>query len=160
MSVNGESKIFVHESWVITPPIRCSQSYRNLWPPLYAKQIAIPSLPHLENECHQSVNNILSCILGNHTADRLHSVIEEFLATVIGKEIAIPSLPHREYECQQSNNNSWSCILGNHTANRLQSVIQELLAAIINKTDCITVPAPSWKSASTEHQKFPVMHPG
>ena len=108
MSIND----FGHASWVITPPTRCSQSWRNYRLPLSTKQIAIPSLPHLENECQQSVNNI------------------------------------------------WSCFLGNHTADRLQSVIKEFSAAFISKTDCNTLPAPSWKWASTEHQPFLVMYLG
>src|SRR5713226_2907198 len=85
MSVHGASTIFGHASWEITPPIGCIQSQRNFWPPLLTKQTAIPSLPHHENEHQRSVNDFWSCVLGNHTSDRLYSVINEFLAAFIGK---------------------------------------------------------------------------
>jgi len=85
MSVNSVSTIFSYESWVITPPIGCSQSYRNSWPPLEAKQILIASLPHLENERQSCINDFWSCVLGNHTIDRLETVKMEFLAAIMGK---------------------------------------------------------------------------
>jgi len=42
-------------------------------------------LPHLGNERQSSVNDFWSCVLGNHTADMLESVIKEFLTAFIGK---------------------------------------------------------------------------
>jgi len=71
MSVNGASTMFGHASSEITPPISGSQSQRNFWPPLLAKQIEISSLPHNENERQWSLNDYCSCVLGNHTSDRL-----------------------------------------------------------------------------------------
>jgi hypothetical protein len=68
MSVDGASTIFGHASWEITPPIGCSQSYRNYWLPLQIKQIAIPSLPHLQNERQQSINDCWPSIMVNHSA--------------------------------------------------------------------------------------------
>ena len=85
MGINRALTMFGHASWVITLPIGCSQLYRNFWPPLSAKQIAIPSLPHLGIERQQSVKEFWSCVLGNHPTERLQSVTEEFLATFIGK---------------------------------------------------------------------------
>jgi len=45
----------------------------------------IPFLPHVDNERQRSVNDDSSCILGNHTADRLQVVIKESLAAFVGK---------------------------------------------------------------------------
>jgi len=63
-------------------------------------------------------------------------------------------------ERQWSVNNFWSCVLGNHTSDRLYLVINVFLPAFIGKTDCNTLHAPSWKWASTEQQRFLVMHLG
>jgi len=70
------------------------------------------------------------------------------------------SLPYHENKRQWSVNNCWSCILGNLGCDRLPTVIQESLAAIIGKTDCDTLPAPSWKWASMEHQQCLVVYLG
>jgi len=63
-------------------------------------------------------------------------------------------------ERQRSVNDFWSCVLGNHTSDKLSLLIKVFLAAFIGKTDCNTLPAPSWKWASTERQWFVVMRPG
>jgi len=63
-------------------------------------------------------------------------------------------------ERQRSINDCWSSVLGNHTSNRLYLVIKVFLLAFIGKTDCNTLPAPSWKWASTERQRLLVMHLG
>jgi hypothetical protein len=57
MSVNRGSTMIGHVSWKITPVIGCSQLKRNFWLPLSAKQIAMPSLPHHENERQCGVND-------------------------------------------------------------------------------------------------------
>jgi hypothetical protein len=74
MSINGTSTITGHASWEITPPIGCCQSYWNVWLLSSAKQIAIPSVPHHDNERQQSVNDCSSGIMGNLVGDRLHIV--------------------------------------------------------------------------------------
>jgi hypothetical protein len=68
MSSNGASTIFGHSFWEITPPIGCSQSSRNFWLPLLAKQIVIPSLPHHENKCQWRINGGVSSSSGFGTA--------------------------------------------------------------------------------------------
>jgi len=49
------------------------------------KMIMIHSLSHIENERQQRVNNVWSCVLGNHNADMLQSVMKQFLAALMGK---------------------------------------------------------------------------
>jgi hypothetical protein len=85
MSVNGASTIFGHESWETTPPIGCSQLQRNFWLPLWAKRIAILSLPHHENERQWSVNDFWSGIMGNLGGHRLQIAINWLLAAFIVK---------------------------------------------------------------------------
>ena len=84
-SFNGASIIFGYVLWVIWGVLGCKQSQTNNWPPLLAKQIAIPSLPHLENQSHLSINVFWTCSLGNMGCNRLQSVINELLAAFIGK---------------------------------------------------------------------------
>jgi len=48
------------------------------------KIIATSSVPHLEKERQQSINNFQLYVVGNHTTDRLQSVMKQFLATLIG----------------------------------------------------------------------------
>jgi len=113
-----------------------------------------------QNECQRSVNNFRSCESGNWKLIPSWLYIIEVLAAFIGKIITTRSLCHLENECQQSINKFWLCVLGNHTTNRLQLVIKQFLAAFIGKTDCNTLPATSWKWASTEHQQFLIMCSG
>jgi len=70
------------------------------------------------------------------------------LAKIISKHY----LPHLENQLQWSVNDYWSCVPGNHTPDRLQAVIKEWKDAFLGNTDCDTLPAPSWKWASTEPQ--------
>jgi len=84
-SVNGASIIFGIASWLIRQPVSCGQSWRNCWPPLSEKPIAIPSLPHFENKRQWSVNDCWCCILGNLGGNRLQTVINEVLAVFIVK---------------------------------------------------------------------------
>jgi hypothetical protein len=104
ISVNGASTILGHVSWGITPPIGCSQSYRNFWLHLYSKQIAIPSLRYHENERQWSVNDCWSGIVGNLGGHRLHIVINWLLAAFIGKSeietLPDPSSKWASAECQ------------------------------------------------------------
>jgi hypothetical protein len=57
-------------------------------------------------------------------------------------------------ERQWSVNDFRCCILCNQTTDTLQTVIQQFLTAYIGKTDYSTLPAPAWKSASSEHQQL------
>jgi len=116
------------------------------------------SLPHLENECRRRVNAFWSCVLGNHTADRVQTDIMDYWPPLYGKQISIPSLTHLENEHQLSVNDCWSCILGNLGGDRLQIVINGVLAAMIGNRESETLPATSWKSASTECQRLLAFH--
>jgi len=51
--------------------------------PDWSKETATRSLPHRENEHHYSDNNCSSCILGNLCWDRLQTVINDILASLI-----------------------------------------------------------------------------
>jgi len=50
------------------------------WQPSYSKQVEWRSLPHPENECHWSVNDWWSCILGNLSGAWSHVSINKCLA--------------------------------------------------------------------------------
>jgi len=84
MTVNCAPTMFGHASWVIKTPTDCRQSWRNYWTPLYVNQIAIPSLPRLENKCQRSITDCWSSILGDLGGDRLQTVINEVVAGFIG----------------------------------------------------------------------------
>jgi hypothetical protein len=113
-----------------------------------------------QNECQRCINNCWSYMSCDLKLIRSWLYIIKLLSAFIGKIITTRSLPHLNNGCQLSVNDSWSCVLGNHTTDMLQSVIKLFLAALIGKTDCNTLPAPSWKCASTEHQQFLVISPG
>ena len=50
---------------------------------MWGKQTAIPSLPPLQNDREQSVNDRLSCFLGNLAGNRLPTVINKVLASIL-----------------------------------------------------------------------------
>jgi len=54
-----------------------------LWQPIHLKQCMIHKLPQHEIECQQSVNNIWSCILGNHGFTWMDQLTTELLAACI-----------------------------------------------------------------------------
>jgi len=68
------------------------------------------------------------------------------------------SLPHPENKRQRSINDCWSCIIRNLGGDRLDTVINNVLAIFIAKRGSETHPTPSWKWASTEHQRLLVLH--
>jgi len=55
------------------------------WPPWWSKRIETHALPHPQNDCQRSVDDFWSCVLGNETANRLQTAINQFLAAFIGK---------------------------------------------------------------------------
>jgi hypothetical protein len=61
-------------------------------------------------------------------------------------------------ECQQSVNDFGHCILYNPRALLWQISIIIILAAVLSKSDRDMVIAPLWKWASTERQRFCVLH--
>jgi hypothetical protein len=86
--------------------------------------------------------------------------IIEVLTASLAEIIETRSPPHLEYKPQPSVYSCWSCLLCSHTADRSQTVMQKLFAACIGKPECTTIPAPSWKSASMEHQWLLVLYLG
>jgi len=77
---------------------------------------------------------------------------------ILAKMWATRFLPHLEHVHQQSINNFCSSIFGNLSGDWLQTVINVVLAAFIGDSETDTLPAPSWKWASTESQWFLVLH--
>jgi len=69
-------------------------------------------------------------------------------------------LHHPGNEHQWYVNDFRSCILGNLSGHWMQIVITEVLASFIGKSGSDTLPAPSWKWMSNEHQPFKVSHLG
>ena len=70
------------------------------------------------------------------------------------------SLTHPGNQCQRNVNDLRSSILGNQSGHWLQIVITEVLASFIGKSRSDMLPAPSWKWASYEHQRFKVSQLG
>jgi len=55
------------------------------WRPFQPKQWMIYSLPHHENECQWSVNNLWACVLGSQAIAWTYELITELLTAFIGK---------------------------------------------------------------------------
>jgi len=70
------------------------------------------------------------------------------------------SLPHSETERQQSVNHFSSCKSGIWKVICSLLCISVVLAVFEGQRDCDTLPAWSWKWASTEHQSFLALHDG
>jgi len=70
------------------------------------------------------------------------------------------SLQHSETEWQRSIKDFWLRILGNLSGDWLQRFINDVLAAFRVKNYSDTLPAPSWKWASTDCQRFLVLDLG
>jgi len=73
------------------------------WQPLWAKEKATWSQPQSENECQQSVNDFVCCILYNSMALLRHLTIIEVLAAFIGNIMCVDTAT-RQNERQQSVN--------------------------------------------------------
>jgi len=85
MSVNRASTISSVASWVIYIPISCRLPFIRYWQPLLSETTATYSLPHPENDCQWSVNNLWFCKYGNQTMIWLLFRITDVLAAYIGK---------------------------------------------------------------------------
>jgi len=85
MSVNAASTMISFASWVIHVPIGCRHPFHRYWQPLLGKTTATCSLPHPENECERSVNNLKLRILGNLFSDSLQQYMYQILAAFTGK---------------------------------------------------------------------------
>jgi hypothetical protein len=68
------------------------------------------------------------------------------------------SINRASTERQQSVNNLGCCILYDSRAVLRHLPIINILATFVHKTESDTVTAPIWKWASTEHQRFWVLH--
>jgi len=83
--INGASIIVDHASWVLWVAIGCRSSGTGYCPPLKAQEEATCSLPHLENECQQSINDFWLLILGNLRGACLQSGIKNMLSASLGR---------------------------------------------------------------------------
>jgi len=93
----------------------------------------VPSLHHLENERHRSVNDYWSCILGKLGGNSLQTVRNEVLTVFVGKEKVTCSLPHLEDEHQWSVNDCWPCIMVNPSAKWSLLSIYVVLTAFVGQ---------------------------
>jgi len=149
------------------------------WQPFCANVIVTWSQHLFENERQQSVNDFVCCILYNPRAVLRHlSIIDVFAAfidiivfvdTVTPQNERQPSVnttsTERQQsintvstECQQSVNAFGCCIMYIPRALLRHMFIINILAAILCKCDRDMVTAPVWKWASTERQRFCVLH--
>ena len=85
VSVNGVSIIFVFTSWVIYVPIGCRHPFIRYCQPSLRKTTATCSLPHPENECQQSVDDVYPRILVNLRSDWLQRTIYQTKAALTRK---------------------------------------------------------------------------
>jgi hypothetical protein len=66
--------------------VQCgNKSYTKWWQPVQWKQCMTHTLPHHETERQRSINNIWSCILGNHGFVCIGAPITELLTASIAK---------------------------------------------------------------------------
>jgi len=86
-SVDRVATRFGCASCVTSGAISCSHSYMRYWLPSKSKIIALCSLPHSENECQWSVNNVQSCIYGNWQVTWPLLSITNILAAFFGRII-------------------------------------------------------------------------
>jgi hypothetical protein len=142
---------------------------------LWAKEIATWSQHQSEYERQQSVNDLVSCILHNLGAGLRHlpkivvlaackAILYASILLHLKMSVHTSSTQHQQsintasIECQQSVNDFGCCILYNPRALLRHMPRISLLAAVMSKRyrDMVTTPVCKW--ASTEHQRFSVLH--
>ena len=149
------------------------------WQPLWAKEIVTWSQPQSENDCQQSINDLVCCILHNPRAVLRHLPIIEVMAAFIGNIVIVntvtprnerqpsvntalterqQSMNTKSTECQQSVNAFGCCIMYIPRALLRHMSIINVLAAVLCICDRDMVTAPVWNCASTERQRFSVLH--
>jgi len=149
------------------------------WQPLWVKEKATWSQPQSENERQQSVNDYVCCILYHPRAALRHLSIINILAAFIGNIVNVdvastdnerqqsvntasterhPSINRASTERQQSVNNLGCCILYDSKAVLRHLPIINVLAAFVGKREGDMITAPVWKWASTERQRYWVLH--
>jgi len=149
------------------------------WEPFFANAIMKWSQHLFENERQQSVTDFVCCILYNPRAVLRHLSIIEVLAAFIGNIVFVDtdtfqnerqqsvntastdrqqSINTVSTECQQSVNPFGCCIMYIPRALLRYMSIINILAAVLFKCDRDMVIAPGWKWASTERQRFCVLH--
>jgi hypothetical protein len=149
------------------------------WQPFCANVIVTWSQNLSENECQQSINDFVCCILYNPRAVLRHLSITEVLAAFIGNIVFVDtSTPQNERqpsvitastehqqsintvstECQQSVN-TFGCWIMYFPRSLLRHMsIINILAAVPCKCDRDIVTAPVWNRTSSERQRFCVLH--
>jgi len=149
------------------------------WQPFCANAIVTWSQNLSENERQQSVNDFVCYILYNPRAVLWHLSKIEVLAAFIGDIVFVDTVtPQNERqqsvntasterhqsinpvstECQQSVNAFGCCIMYIPRALLRNMSIINVLAAVLGKCYRDMVTAPVWKWASTERQRFCVLH--
>jgi len=178
-SVNRVSTLLGVASCIIQGLCYGIDPYSTYWQPFCANEI-VTRLQHLsENERQQSVNDFVCCILYNPRAVLQHLSIIEVLAAFIGNIVIVntvtpwnerqpsvntasterqQSMNTESTECQQSVNAFGCCIMYIPRALQRHMSIINVLVAVLCKCDRDMVTAPVWKWASTEHQRFHVLH--
>jgi len=178
-SVNRVSTLLGVASCIIQGLCYSKDPYSTYWQQFCANEI-VTRLQHLsENERQQSVNDFVCCILYNPRAVLWHLSIIEVLAAFIGNIVIINRVTPRNVrqpsvntasterqqsmntestECQQSVNAFGCCIMYIPRALLRHMSIINVLAAVLCKCNRDIVTAPVWKWASTERQRFCVLH--
>lgn len=103
------------------------------WLRVWVKYDDRPSLPDPRTERHPSVNDLRSCILGNHSGYWLQIVLTEVLASFVSKTGSDTLPTHLEKKSPMSINNLKYRILGNISGALLQTSIVEELAASVGR---------------------------
>jgi len=178
-SVNRVSTLLGVASCIIQGLCYGIDPYSTYWQPFCANEI-VTRLQHLsENQRQQSINDFVCCIFYNPRAVLQHLSIIEVLAAYIGNIVFVDTVtPQNERpqsvntasterhqsinpvstECQQSVNAYGCCIMYFPRALLRNMSIINVLAAVLCKCDHDMVTAPVWKWASTERQRFCVLH--
>jgi len=78
----------------------------------------------------------------------------------MGKIIDTWTLPHPENDYQQSVKDFWLCIMGTVSGDWLWTSMNDVLAAFTVKNNSDTLPAPTCKFTSTEHQQSLALYLG
>jgi len=147
--------------------------------PLCANAIVTWSQHMSETEHQQSVNDFWWCILYNPRAVLRHlpiiEVLDAFIANIMfvdtvapqnerQQSVNTPSTEHQQSmntvstECQQRVNTFGCCIMFIPRALLQHMFVMNVLAAVLCKCDRDMVAAADSKWASTERQRFPVLH--
>jgi len=113
---------------------------------------------------HIPIMNVLAAVMSKRDHDMVTAPVWKWASTEHQQSINRASTEHQQSintastECQQSVNDFGCCILYNPRALLRHIPIIKVLAAVMSNRDRDMVPAPVWKWASTERQRFGVLH--